>query len=268
VVGRFAQRKAEAVANSQLPKSVINVFRNRSATLGPGSLLVVYESHYIHTMTRRRPETSVPTNGRASAPIIACFSMHVSAYFLLQLRCGRLPTCTGACHELTQHTLLALLSKYPRVGLIVSGLFFCSFSPHLCLSTCITRIPSTSLARSIQTLVVHQQSAQTTAVTLHPIIIMPLSAGATIVLVIVGCGAFICCVGAMGWFYRRENPNERGTNYGWRPSNDQGDYMREIRQKNAQGLFHVARYHDRASSSQGSGSQYSGSSRTHAISAV
>jgi hypothetical protein len=219
-------------------------------------------------MTRRRPETSVPTNGRASAPIIACFSMHVSAYFLLQLRCGRLPTCTGACHELTQHTLLALLSKYPRVGLIVSGLFFCSFSPHLCLSTCITRIPSTSLARSIQTLVVHQQSAQTTAVTLHPIIIMPLSAGATIVLVIVGCGAFICCVGAMGWFYRRENPNERGTNYGWRPSNDQGDYMREIRQKNAQGLFHVARYHDRASSSQGSGSQYSGSSRTHAISAV
>jgi hypothetical protein len=85
LVGRFAQRKAETVASSHLPKSVINVFRDRSATLGPGSLLVVYEFHYTHTMIRRRPETSVPTNGRASAPIITCFSMVVSAYFLLQL---------------------------------------------------------------------------------------------------------------------------------------------------------------------------------------
>jgi hypothetical protein len=85
VVGRLAQRKAGTVASSHLPKSVINVSRDRSAALGPGSLLVVYEFHYTHTMIRRRPETSIPTNGRASAPIIACFSMVVSAYFLLQL---------------------------------------------------------------------------------------------------------------------------------------------------------------------------------------
>ncbi|KEQ77750.1 hypothetical protein M436DRAFT_36844 [Aureobasidium namibiae CBS 147.97] len=102
---------------------------------------------------------------------------------------------------------------------------------------------------------------------------MALGAGATIALVIVGCGAFVCCLGAIGWFYRREDPNERGTNYGWRPSNDQGDYMREIRQKNHKGLFHVARYHDRASSSQGSQSHYSRShytsaSRSEAMSAV
>jgi hypothetical protein len=97
---------------------------------------------------------------------------------------------------------------------------------------------------------------------------MALSAGLTIFLVILGCGAFVCVLGAVGWFYRREDPNEHGTNHGWRPSNDQGDYMREIRQKNHKGLFHVARYHDRASSSLGSGSYYSGASRSAATSAV
>ncbi|KAI4849034.1 hypothetical protein E4T44_03587 [Aureobasidium sp. EXF-8845] len=114
----------------------------------------------------------------------------------------------------------------------------------------------------------HTLTFSTTVVTSHPILTMALSAGLTIFLVILGCGAFVCILGAVGWFYRREGPNEHGTNHGWRPSNDQGDYMREIRQKNHKGLFHVARYHDRASSSLGSGSYYSGASRSAATSAV
>ncbi|KAH0367280.1 hypothetical protein KCU65_g4687, partial [Aureobasidium melanogenum] len=98
---------------------------------------------------------------------------------------------------------------------------------------------------------------------------MALSNGAIIVIVIVCCGAFVCCLAAMGLFYRRREHNEPAyINHGWRPTNDQNDYMREIRSKNQKGMFHVARYHERALSSQASRSTFSSPSRSEAISPV
>ncbi|KEQ78618.1 hypothetical protein M438DRAFT_170999 [Aureobasidium pullulans EXF-150] len=85
---------------------------------------------------------------------------------------------------------------------------------------------------------------------------MALSNGAIIVIVIVCCGAFVCCLGAVGWVYRRQDYDQRGVNYGWRPTNNQNDYMREIRSKNQEGMFHAARYHERALSSQPSRSDF------------
>ncbi|KAG9663934.1 hypothetical protein KCU95_g632, partial [Aureobasidium melanogenum] len=98
---------------------------------------------------------------------------------------------------------------------------------------------------------------------------MALSNGAIIVIVIVCCGGFVCCLAAMGLFYRRRENNEPTfINHGWRPTNDQTDYMREIRQKNQKGMFHVARYHERALSSQASRSDFTSASRSEAISPV
>ncbi|THY58735.1 hypothetical protein D6C99_02126 [Aureobasidium pullulans] len=103
-------------------------------------------------------------------------------------------------------------------------------------------------------------------------ITMALSNGAIIVIVIVCCGAFVCCLGAVGWVYRRQDYDQRGVNYGWRPTNNQNDYMREIRSKNQEGMFHAARYHERALSSQPSRSDftsdYRSPSRSEAISPV
>ncbi|KEQ92120.1 hypothetical protein AUEXF2481DRAFT_432079 [Aureobasidium subglaciale EXF-2481] len=79
---------------------------------------------------------------------------------------------------------------------------------------------------------------------------MALSNGAIIVIVMVCCGAFTCCLGAVGWIYRRQDSDGRGINYGWRPTNTQSDYMRDIRQKNQEGMFHAARYCERTSNSQ------------------
>ncbi|KAI5196190.1 hypothetical protein E4T38_08642 [Aureobasidium subglaciale] len=85
---------------------------------------------------------------------------------------------------------------------------------------------------------------------------MALSNGAIIVIVIVCCGAFVCCLGAVGWVYRRQDFDQQGVNHGWQPTNDQSDYMREIRQKNQKGMLHAARYHKRSLSSQPSRSDF------------
>ncbi|KEQ93714.1 hypothetical protein AUEXF2481DRAFT_41453 [Aureobasidium subglaciale EXF-2481] len=101
---------------------------------------------------------------------------------------------------------------------------------------------------------------------------MALSNGAIIVIVIVCCGAFVCCLGAVGWVYRRQDFDQQGVNHGWQPTNDQSDYMREIRQKNQKGMLHAARYHKRSLSSQPSRSDFTSDwrspSRSEAISPV
>lgn len=78
---------------------------------------------------------------------------------------------------------------------------------------------------------------------------MALSNGAIIVIVIVCCGGLVCGMGAMGWIYHRQDFDQRGVNYGWRPSDTQGEYMREIRQQNQKDMFHVSRYRERDLSS-------------------
>jgi hypothetical protein len=75
---------------------------------------------------------------------------------------------------------------------------------------------------------------------------MALGAGATIAVVILCCGFFVVCLGAVGYFYRRTDKGE-GVSHGWRPSNVQGEYMREVRRKNHEGMMHSARYHERDS---------------------
>lgn len=97
---------------------------------------------------------------------------------------------------------------------------------------------------------------------------MALSNGAIIVIVIVCCGGLVCCLAAMGLFYRKQTNNEQIVNHGWRPTNDQNDYMREIRHKNQKGMFHAARYHERALSSQASRSDFTSASRSEAFSPV
>lgn len=97
---------------------------------------------------------------------------------------------------------------------------------------------------------------------------MALSNGAIIVIVIVCCGGFVCCLAAMGMFYRRQNANDVRITHGWRPTNDQTDYMREIRHKNQKGMFHAARYHERSLSSQASHSDISHTSKSDAFSPV
>lgn len=54
----------------------------------------------------RRRETSVPTNCRASASVVARFGMESSDLFLLQLPIQSSASCTVACHELTQYHAL------------------------------------------------------------------------------------------------------------------------------------------------------------------
>ncbi|KAG9660964.1 hypothetical protein KCU64_g2859, partial [Aureobasidium melanogenum] len=98
---------------------------------------------------------------------------------------------------------------------------------------------------------------------------MTLSNGFIIVIVIVCCGALVCCLGAMGWVYHRQDFDQRGVDYGWRPTNTQAEYMREIRERNQKDMSHAMRYHKRALSSQPSGSNLTRSlSESEALSPV
>jgi hypothetical protein len=83
---------------------------------------------------------------------------------------------------------------------------------------------------------------------------MALSNGTIILIVMVCCGAFVCCLGAVGWIFLRPDYARRGIDYGWRPTNIQDDYMRKVRHKNHEDMFHTVRYYERTPRSQTSGS--------------
>lgn len=67
---------------------------------------------------------------------------------------------------------------------------------------------------------------------------MPLSASATIVLALACCALVLSMIAAVGAFYQRRNGS---SDTGFRPTNDQADYMRQVRRMNVASLFHSSR---------------------------
>lgn len=95
---------------------------------------------------------------------------------------------------------------------------------------------------------------------------MALTNSAYIVIVIVCCGALVCCLAAVGWVYRRGDYDPRGVNYGWRPTDVQADYMREVREQNQRDMLHGRRYYKRSLSSQPSTHDVKGPNRSETLS--